>query len=609
MMKKFKTLSLVLLSILLLIAPYAYADSEYIEGEVLVVLRDNAVAPQADTFQKQSERTVGATDTLVRNAAEKAGAAPVKTYQALSRTGNGIVALLKSDSKTTDELISDLLENPDVVSVSPNRKIYAMATTPNDTEFDSLWGLNMINAPDAWDITSGDANIYVAVLDSGIDEKHLDLADNFDSKYSLDFTGEGNDVNDVNDGNGHGTHVSGITGAVGNNSIGVSGVNWRAKIIMLKVLDKNGYGKLSWTVCAIDYLMKLLLDYGLLIPAVNMSYGGYESVTPDKYVGSAEWIAFKKLDDTGKTVIVTAAGNDGFEVGVKAPYKVVGSDGKTQINEGDVVYPASMIGLNNMIVVGSLGPTKKASYFSNWSSKYVHVAAPGGDSKVSVPTILSTVPGGYGCMEGTSMAAPFVTGSIALLASSKSHENLNASQLKAHLLSTSSTDINPQSTVTTITHKKASDKKISKYGLIDIGEAVNTQYDSSVSVTGITLIAPQTSLTAGKSMYIAAEIEPQNASDKTLTWSSSDDSVAAVNSSGYVSALSEGSATITATSTPPSHIKGVKQINVTLKDESGSNGGGGGGGCDMGTFASLGLAGLLAVSLVKVISISRRKKR
>jgi subtilisin family serine protease len=101
-----------------------------------------------------------------------------------------------------------------------------------------------------------------------------------------------------------------------------------------------------------------------------------------------------------------AAGNDGFEVGVPALYKATGGD-KT-INVGDFGYPESMIGINNMIVVGSLGPAKQASYFSNWSSKYVHVAAPGGDSKISGDTIYSTFKNlGYGYMEGTSMAAPF----------------------------------------------------------------------------------------------------------------------------------------------------------------------------------------------------------
>jgi DNA-binding phage protein len=110
------------LSIFLSITPYAYAGSEYVEGEVFVVFRDNAIVSSADKAQGQSEKTAVATDTLVRNVARNAGAAPVKTYRALSRSGNGIVALLKSDSKTTDELISALLYNSDVISVSPNRK-------------------------------------------------------------------------------------------------------------------------------------------------------------------------------------------------------------------------------------------------------------------------------------------------------------------------------------------------------------------------------------------------------------------------------------------------------------------------------------------------------
>jgi subtilisin family serine protease len=360
-------------------ATYAYADSEYIEGEVLVVLRDNSVVSQANMVLEKSARTAEATDIIVRHVAIDSETTPVKTYQALSRSGNGIVALLRSDSKTTEELIIDLLDNPDVVSVSPNYKIHA-AAIPDDEHFSSLWGLQMINAPAAWDITSGDASSYVAVLDSGINTTHADLSANIDLLRSKNFTTESN----ISDGLGHGTHVSGIIGAVGNNKNGVVGVNWGTKIIMLKVLDKTGSGYLSWTIDAINYLTGLLDDVngsGLRIPAVNISYGGYDTRTPDKYVSSPEWNVFKTLDNTNKTVIVIAAGNDGFEVGVPALYNAKGYN-KTQVNKGDVTYPASMTGINNMIVVGSLGPTKNASYFSNWSSKYVHVAAPGETAKL-----------------------------------------------------------------------------------------------------------------------------------------------------------------------------------------------------------------------------------
>jgi uncharacterized protein YjdB len=375
---------------------------------------------------------------------------------------------------------------------------------------------------------------------------------------------------------------------------------------MLKVLDQSGSGYLTWLVEAIDYLTDLLDDeqgYGLRIPATNISFGWYDSTTPEKYVGSAEWLIFKKLNDTNKTVIVAAAGNDGFEVGVPALYSVKVND-KTQINVGDVGYPESMSGINNMIVVGSVGPTKETSYFSNWSSKYVHVAAPGGDSQINGNTIMSTLKNDdYGYMEGTSMAAPFVTGSIALLASSKSHKNLNASQLKQHLLNTSNGAVNPNSAAVTIEPpttrlpihpQEVSDTKISRYGLIDIGKAVKTSYygDSFVPVTGIRLIATATSLSVGKSMFIAAEIEPSNASDKALEWSSSDTSVATVDNSGCVNGLSAGSAIITARSVS-SGVEGSLRIDVTSRDVEENNSGGG---CDTGIFAALGMVGLLTIA-------------
>jgi subtilisin family serine protease len=190
-------------------------------------------------------------------------------------------------------------------------------------------------------------------------------------------------------------------------------------------------------------------------------------------------------------------------------------------------------------------------------------------------------------MEGTSMAAPFVAGSIALLASSESHKNLDASQLKEHLLNTSNGAVNPNSAAVTIDPpvtglpihpQEASDTKISKYGLIDIGKAVKTSYygDNFVPVTGIKLTAPATSLLVGESVLIAAEIKPPNASDKSLEWSSSDDSVAVVDSSGLVNALAAGSAIIMARSVSGG-VEGNLRIDIIAKDVEENNNASGGG--------------------------------
>src|SRR6185503_2743231 len=148
--------------------------------------------------------------------------------------------------------------DPSVESVQPNF-VYRINLTPNDPQFSQLYGMIKISAPQAWDTTTGDPSIVVAVIDTGIDKTHPDLAANVwqnpgeiadngidddangfvDDTYGWDFL---NGDNAPVDGHDHGTHCSGTIGGVGNNGIGVAGVNWNVKIAGIKFLSAGGSG-------------------------------------------------------------------------------------------------------------------------------------------------------------------------------------------------------------------------------------------------------------------------------------------------------------------------------------------------------------------------------
>ncbi len=164
-------------SLAVLFSGAAFAGN-YAEGEALVVLKPASGAK----ITRASVRS-GADASRAVTVARSAGARVARTYADLSEVGNKLYMLVKSDTKTTEQLVAELSKNPDVMGVSPNYKITMRDKTPNDPEFssstgDGLWGIRKINAPKVWDTTTGSENIYVAVLDTGIDKEHVDLKDN-----------------------------------------------------------------------------------------------------------------------------------------------------------------------------------------------------------------------------------------------------------------------------------------------------------------------------------------------------------------------------------------------------------------------------------------------
>jgi subtilisin family serine protease len=278
---------------------------------------------------------------------------------------------------------------------------------PTDPQFSQQWGLNNpsdvdIDAPEAWAVTTGSASTIVAIVDSGIDIRNPDLAGRLwvnpsasrrgRTVYGWNFV---NNNGNVQDQFGHGTHVAGVIAAAAGNRKGIVGIDWNAKIMPLKTLAADGSGSLANAAAAIRFAV----DHGARV--INASWG---SDLPD----DALYDAIVYADQKG-VVVVTAAGNEG--------------------TNSDVVpiYPASY-DLPNILVVAALDPSGGLASFSNYGLHSVDLAAPG-------VSIYSTYPPRtYGLLSGTSMAVPYVTGVVSLLAGL--HPDWSAEQLVQQVLAT-----------------------------------------------------------------------------------------------------------------------------------------------------------------------------
>ena len=398
----------------------SYAD-EYTPGDVIVVLRPS----------EEGEITASSLSFEASEFAGVSGASVKDFYPALSQKEKGAFMMLHYESGDAEEISARLMKNPKVAAVSPNYTVRA-AVVPDDTSYTECWGMEYINAPSAWDISTGDNEIYVAVIDSGIDYTNPDLSDNVAEDLGLN-TISSTATNGMDD-YGHGTHVAGTIGASGNNGIGVAGINWNVKMISVKALDNKGSGTLSSVINAMDYVTSLV-NSGVNIRAVNLSLETYLKLEPnhDNMVGFPLWRAFKALDNTNKAVIVVAAGNNSETVGEPSLF----GHGTQVPGAGYYVYPASFTGLDNLISVSALDTTLGYSHTALFSNRGADIGAPGVDI---LSTWLQSAAGNIRSdgvslrsAQGTSMAAPHVAGAAALLASVM-NSNATAYQIKQCIL-------------------------------------------------------------------------------------------------------------------------------------------------------------------------------
>jgi len=279
----------------------------------------------------------------------------------------------------------------------------------DDSKLDALYGMDLIGAKDAWKSTRGSKSMIVAVIDTGIDYNHEDLAFNVwrnpDPKDG-DIVGYDFIHNDglPFDDNMHGTHTSGTVGGVGGNGVGISGVIQKVSIMGLKFLSAEGSGTSDDAIRAIDYAV----SHGAKV--LSNSWGGHGD---DNNKGLAEAIERAREKDV---LFVAAAGNES-----------VNNDGN------DPSYPAAFKN-DNIIAVAATDKRDHIAYFSNYGKNSVHLAAPG-------VNILSSIPGNsYKEASGTSMACPHVAGAAALVWSV--HPGWTYKQVKKALLD--SVDVLPQ---------------------------------------------------------------------------------------------------------------------------------------------------------------------
>ena len=265
------------------------------------------------------------------------------------------------DGMSVNDALDLLRQDPQVEFAEPNYYRHLRATTPNDTDYSSLWALPVINAPGGWDLATNCSTTVVGLIDSGVDYTHPDLAANIWTNpgeiaaNGIDDDGNGKiddtrgwdfvyDDNDSMDANGHGTHVAGIIGAVGNNALGVTGICWNAQVMILRAFDASGTATVADTIAAMDYAQQK----GAKV--INASYASTD-------FSLAEHDAIALLNSAG-ILFIAAAGNE------------------TTNNDLTPSYPANY-DLPNIIAVAATDTSDQLASYSNFGRSTVDVTAPG----------------------------------------------------------------------------------------------------------------------------------------------------------------------------------------------------------------------------------------
>ena len=355
----------------------AMAEDAYVEGEVLVTFK-----PTVDTR--------GAETALARRSL-----AVAQRFDRISRRRGKVATLVREKTRGTARLIAELKTDPSVETVEPNYLRHVSAASSGEPDFNKLWGLRntgqTVNGVtgtagadtrfvEAWALARQNGpEVVVAVADTGLDPTHPDLAGNLwtnpgeipgngidddhneriDDIHGFDFAGNTGLMSDAGD---HGTHVAGTIAAGGNNGLGITGLQFRAKLLPLKVSSDGDTISTSAVIAAFDYAVDLK-ERGVNLVAINASFGGGSS-------NAAEKNAIEALRDAG-IVLCAAAGND------------------TVNNDTASSYPANYP-VSNIISVAALTPANQLATYSNYGATSVDLAAPGSEIYSTAPMSFAT---------------------------------------------------------------------------------------------------------------------------------------------------------------------------------------------------------------------------
>jgi len=368
----------------------------------LIILFASLLAPLAALAQEHTG------EILVKY---KPGREPLARVRAVEQTRFGIHVikprLTRGASYDVYAVLDSLRRDTTNVEYAELNYIVHIKEAPNDPQYSSQYAHERISSEAAWTTTTGNDSVLVAVIDTGVNWSHEDLAANIFSNTKETIDGDDNDdngyVDDVrgwdfvnsdnnpNDDNAHGTHCAGIIGAAGNNGKGIVGVNWKIKILPCKFLDADGSGSTLDAAKAIYYAADLGVE------VMSNSWGGGPATRTLQ-----DAIVYAKNKGI---LFVAAAGNESND------------------NDESPSYPANYT-IENVISVAASDQNDALASFSNYGLT-VHLAAPG-------VSILSTTPNNtYQRFSGTSMATPYVAGAAALV---KAQGSISLVELKQRIL-------------------------------------------------------------------------------------------------------------------------------------------------------------------------------
>lgn len=403
--------------------------------------------------------------------------------QSIHRPGQLVRVSINKQNET--RTVASLLKNKDVAYVVPNITIRAFEAPVDGETLKEQYALAKVNANQAWERAGnrGNKSVVVAVIDTGVDYRHKNLAPNMMAGF--DFRDNDSDPMDQTSAQnpGHGTHCAGIVGATGLVDGGIQGLSPEVSMMPLRFLGADGSGTLEGGIQAIDYAIEHKAH------VISASWGA--SVSPS---GAQPLVEAIQRAEAAGIIFVTAAANDGKN------------------NDRTDVYPANAP-VSNVITVAASNSSDSKPSWSNYGKAKVHVAAPG-------DAIMSTVPGDrYSNMSGTSMATPLVAGLVAFLKAQD--PSLTGPEVKALMQTTGSK--------------------------VQIETACNCRIDAFAAVDTLLAKKPWLVPAAATLAVNGTQQLVMKNAEGAVTYESSNPAVLTVSAEGVITAVANGTATVKAT--------------------------------------------------------------